>query len=453
MSSTHTSIYIYIRSHFGSRESSSMISILLQKLSGDEPAKLQLAPGSTMRELRQTVCNLESCRPWSFGLQLHEHDLQNVPESVFLEEIGLADGARLTLLKTNLPAVLSCSDDNTAKIWHSGTGQCWRTLQGHGDYVDSAIFSADATRILTTCPGDNTVKIWDSFTGECQHTLGDQSRDMILEFTRAISAAEFSPDGSRVLVSFEDNTTRMYSSSTGECQHTLSGCRAVFSADGSRILTVSPRIWDPCAGMWIDFQPTRIWFSSTGECQHALSGHGNDVNCGVFSADGLRVLTASKDTTAKIWDGSTGECEHTLSGHVGHVFSAVFSADGSRILTIAFDHTVKIWDGSTGECRHTLVEPESQIISAVFSADGLRVLTASNDTRAKIWDSSTGKRQHTFSGHEGPIRSAVFSADGTRVLTASDDATVRIWDSSTGECQTILSGHGEAVYSAMFSTC
>ena len=98
-----------------------MISILLQKLTGDEPARLQLAPGTTMQELMQTVCNLESCPPWSFSLMLDGHDWQNVPEHALLEDIGLADGARLTLLKTNLPAVLSCSDDNTAKIWHSGT--------------------------------------------------------------------------------------------------------------------------------------------------------------------------------------------------------------------------------------------------------------------------------------------------------------------------------------------
>ena len=424
-----------------------MISILLQKLTGDEPARLQLAPRTTMQELMQTVCNLESCRPWSFGLILDERDLQTVPENTLLEDIGLANGSHLTLLKTNLPAILSCSDDNTAKIWHSGTGQCLRTLQGHQDYVSSAIFSADATQILTTCPGDNTVRIWDSFTGECQLIFVISPG----EFLREITSAEFSPDGSSVLVSLDGNITRMYSTSTGEWQHTLSGRGAVFSADGLRILTVSPRIYDPSARVWIESQPTRIWFSSTGECQHALSGHGNDVNCGVFSADGLKVLTASNDNTAKIWDGSTGECQHTLTGHDGHVFSALFSTDGSRILTGSFDRRVKIWDGSTGECQHTLVQPGLE--SAVFSADGLRVVTASNDTTAKIWDSFTGECQHTLSGHRAPVGSAVFSADGTRVLTASDDATVRIWDSSTGECQTTLSGHGQAVYSAMFSTC
>ena len=48
----------------------------------------------------------------------------------------------------------------------------------------------------------------------------------------------------------------------------------------------------------------------------------------VFSADGSSVLTASSDRTAKIWDFSIGECTKTLSGHSGVVHTAVFSDVG-----------------------------------------------------------------------------------------------------------------------------
>merc|ERR1712217_142075 len=77
----------------------------------------------------------------------------------------------------------------------------------------------------------------------------------------------------------------------------------------------------------------KLWDSSTGECKQTLSGHTGYVSSAVFSADGSTVLTASDDKTAKLWDPSTGECKQTLSGHTDYVSSAVFSPDGSTVLT------------------------------------------------------------------------------------------------------------------------
>ena len=91
-----------------------------------------------------------------------------------------------------------------------------------------------------------------------------------------------------------------------------------------------------------------------GECKQTLSGHGHGVLSAVFSADGSRIVTASLDRTAKIWDSSNGECKQTLCGHGHEVLSAVFSADGSRIVTASVDCTAKIWVSFTGECTFSV---------------------------------------------------------------------------------------------------
>ena len=119
-----------------------MIGIRLQKLSGDEAAKLQFAESATLRDLREAVCNLESCQPWSFALVMDGQSLRNLPDTDLLKDHGIGDSAVLTLLKTNTPAVLTASDDSTAKIWDSSTGECQQTLSGHGSWVWSAVFSA-----------------------------------------------------------------------------------------------------------------------------------------------------------------------------------------------------------------------------------------------------------------------------------------------------------------------
>ena len=63
-----------------------------------------------------------------------------------------------------------------------------------------------------------------------------------------------------------------------------------------------------------------------------------------FSPDGTRVVTASRDNTAKVWDAKTGSPVLTLQGHTEDVTSASFSADGTRVITGSKDGSVKIWD-------------------------------------------------------------------------------------------------------------
>ena len=45
----------------------------------------------------------------------------------------------------------------------------------------------------------------------------------------------------------------------------------------------------------------------------------------------------------------------TLLGHSGQIESTAYSPDGRRILTGSKDNTAKVWDAKTGTCLLTLV--------------------------------------------------------------------------------------------------
>ncbi|WXC51012.1 hypothetical protein QX201_010717 [Fusarium graminearum] len=128
----------------------------------------------------------------------------------------------------------------------------------------------------------------------------------------------------------------------------------------------------------------------------------------------------------------------TLEGHGGSVTSVVFSADGQRLASGSRDTTVKIWDPATGACEQTLEGHSGSVISVVFSADGQRLASSSRDKTVKIWDAATGACEQTLEGHGGWVRSVVFSADGQRLASSSDDETVKIWDTATGACEQTL---------------
>ena len=157
----------------------------------------------------------------------------------------------------------------------------------------------------------------------------------------------------------------------------------------------------------------------------AFSGHTDGVLTAAFSPDGSRVVTASKDRTARLWDAKTGAALATLSGHTGALISAAFSPDGSRIVTASGDNTARLWDAKTGAALATLSGHTDGVRIAAFSPDGRRVVTASSDKTARLWDAQTGTVLATLSAHTnsllGAVISAVFNPDGSRIVTASWD--------------------------------
>ena len=53
-----------------------------------------------------------------------------------------------------------------------------------------------------------------------------------------------------------------------------------------------------------------------------MKGHTGHINCIVYCPELSRVITGSRDGTARVWDAATGECVHVLEGHMESVYCA-----------------------------------------------------------------------------------------------------------------------------------
>lgn len=174
-------------------------------------------------------------------------------------------------------------------------------------------------------------------------------------------------------------------------------------------------------------------------------GHKDEVNAVAFAPDG-RVLTASRDGTARLWD-ATGKPLVTFPA-VGLVNAVAFSPDGKRIATASDDKTARVWDAATAR-EVARLEHEGPVTAVAFSPQGNLIATASADSSARIWSVASGQLLRSVS-HEGWVYSVAFSGDGMRIVTASGDRTARIWDAASGKALVVLR-HSAVVTAAAVS--
>ncbi|MBK8975933.1 MAG: serine/threonine protein kinase [Planctomycetes bacterium] len=312
--------------------------------------------------------------------------------------------------------VVTASEDRTARVWSVGSTDL-PILTGHGSVAYSARMSRDGRRILTASR-EGRVRLWDVEGGECtvlwegdkvQRAVFAPSETSVLfacydgharrldlegrvlaEFEpvpgKAVLAAEFSPDGSRVLVAAIPGVVQLYALDGTPIGPPLEYEQPVydveFAADGSfgvaRLGAI--HLYDAEARprgapipvhfsnlAWLSFsldgkqlltaidETTAAVLDLDGRQVVALHGHEGEVTWGEFSPHGDRIVTASRDRTARLWDRSGRELA-VLRGHRGAVFMAAFSPAGDRVLTAAFDGTVRTWMVHTGDLRKLAAE-------------------------------------------------------------------------------------------------
>jgi len=340
-----------------------------------------------------------------------------------------------------------------ARLWDATTGQPLADALLHESRVEAASFSPDGTRIVTGCGGSESgeARIWDTVTGE--------SIGKAMMHKRAVQGATFSPDGKWIVTASEDYTAQVWDGRSGkpvgkamrnQGDHEGQMNTAAFSPDGTRIVTASGDGENGADRP--HYGEVRLWNASTGNpigepLLHGAEGEQGMVNSASFSADGMRIVTASADKTVHLFESATGKRLGDIIRHQAGVNSAAFSPDGTCLVTASDDGTARIWDATAGQPLSEPMRCMEGGKNASFAPAGTRVATISGNKTVQIWEAANLRMLGEPIQHKG---ASWFSPDGTKVLTDSPDGVARLWDAATSRALGPEMPHHERLVGACF---
>lgn len=275
--------------------------------------------------------------------------------------------------------IVTGSDDNAALVFDARTLALRSTLR-HADIVTKVEIDSTGTWLFTRCD-DNRVRVFNlpSTTPRATHNAGSTLDDMSINAaaTRVVLAAQearvygravglplsynqqttgvisgvFSPNGSNVCTIGGDASIHVWTSDSAKRVWSASspreGMRSVaYSADGSRI----------AVGM-ADSTIT-VWNAQTGALETTLRGYRGAIRMVAFTPDGALLAGASDDNFARVHDVATGRVVASLQ-HGDDVSIVRWDRKGERLLTTSRDGTARIW-----QVREIVLQSDT---SAVFT--------------------------------------------------------------------------------------
>ncbi len=164
-----------------------------------------------------------------------------------------------------------------------------------------------------------------------------------------------------------------------------------------------------------------------------LAGHTGDVNAVAFTPDGVRLVSASADKTARVWDLAARKEVLRLDGERGTFMDISVSHDGRLIAGGGSDETVKLWDAATGGRVMTFSRHPRGVSSVSFVPDDSALISCGRNGRVAAWNILGGDDSASWKRNRGAAAGLCICPDGRTALTCGSDRQVRQIDLATGQ--------------------
>ena len=292
-------------------------------------------------------------------------------------------------------AIVTASDDNTAKVWSAQTGGLIYVLKGHKDWVCYAKFNATDDRILTRGEDGNAL-LWESNNGILVANLSYTNSE-----TRTI--AIFNNAGDRIGLLKGEKTIEVYESLSGrllfEKKYIKDECSGfMFSDDDKEIVANSGK-----AILHFTIANEKPHTESDIEPNKEILGEKRVYHSCIGLSHTCRTNTIAFNTNSKAMAHITGENEICVVDYRNkkqklcikdtkkEYNKLTFNNDGSLLLISNGYGAFTIWSMDSYKCLYSYDEQLYRIKNAEFDPSGKMLLITHEYGLSKILDAYTGK--------------------------------------------------------------
>ena len=349
--------------------------------------------------------------------------------------VGNAAPVNRVWFSANGSKVVTASDDGTVRVWRAQPRELQTvfpsTFSGREPNLPYPVYQASYSpagdRILAVdYSGAASV-----FTATGTPVYGPQHLPVVLYPGAAVESARFNHAGTQIITADSDGTVDLWHASNQDYAQIrmpmpirLNGPAkyADFSRDGSRVVIITNN------------DTAQVRSATTGQLLLTLNPyHGFLLSTAAFSPDGRQVLTADDNGQVEVWRASDGQMTTTVGVPGPYINDVEFNQDGSEFVTTSDSGAVTVWDARNDRRLYPPINACPGPRTASFSHDGSMLVVACSDGRALVFDAATAQQLTTFSAtRAGGVNSAAFSPDDRNVVLAvggEDTGDVQVWSS------------------------
>lgn len=313
--------------------------------------------------------------------------------------------------------LLASAGGNQIHLWQTATMKPVRTLTLTGP-VQVLKFSPDGGRLVSLSYPDEAT-VWETGQWSVIRRIPG-----VRLMGNHIGTVDFSPDAKALVLGDADHHLRSVELANGSTKFDVA------EAHPEPITCVA---WSPNSSVIASGSgfavggPIRLWDAVSGKLLGTLEGHTAWICELIFSADGLRLYSASSDQTIRIWDVTQRRCVATLRGSSDDVYGLALSPDGRMLASAGKDGVVAFWEARP----HPEEEQPKQMVLGQFVlpafATGSRALALPQAGTVRLLDLTTSEEIEQLPALGADISLVAYSPDGTLLLSGSQRGKVRVW--------------------------
>lgn len=301
--------------------------------------------------------------------------------------------------------VVSSSMDGSACVWQIN-GEKKYCVQ-HDKEVTEALLSSDNS-LLVTASKDGKVSLWNGADGSLVQEF---------QYETEILDIALNPNETLVLAGRADGFMSVIDIARERDVFPFN-----FYAGPISVIKFHPN--GELVGIATKTGNIRIWKLLTNQIVHGPKHEGEIFNF-AFSPDGLSVISAGDDSTARIGRVESGR-QSNLIIHPDWVEDVDISQTGDWFVTVSDDKVVRILDTETG-AELIRMTHGSFVQKVKISPDGNWVASTGYDQTARVWDAYSGALMLEASIED--IGSAIeFSPDGKTLIVGDRSGNLTFWD-------------------------